>query len=286
MHRLKASIVIPARNEEQNLAQTVEALEVAFDTERIPYEIILVDDNSTDGTQAVARELQRQNASIKVAVRNPPGGFGRAIRSGLELVEGDLVIIYMADRSDDPVDALRYYRKIEEGYDCVFGTRFRPAAKVEGYPLTKLLVNRIANRLIQAMFMCRYNDLTNAFKAYRTSVIRECGPYRASHFNITIEMSLGALTHRYNIAEIPVSWHGRTWGSSHLHISEMGRRYLAVLLKCFSERLLVADDIYAERLAFQARRDEDYAELRERVAGLEKDMRKLNQQRQLSGKDS
>jgi dolichol-phosphate mannosyltransferase len=89
--------------------------------------------------------------------------------------------------------------------------------------------------------------MTNAFKAYRVEVLRECGPYRASHFNITIEMSLSALIRRFAIAEIPIRWYGRTWGSSKLSMREMGARYLCVLLKLFFEQLLIADDLPAGR---------------------------------------
>jgi dolichol-phosphate mannosyltransferase len=176
----------------------------------------------------------------------------------------------MADRSDDPRDAVAYYRKIEEGYDCVFGSRFRRGSKVENYPRLKRVANRIVNRCIQVMFWCRFNDLTNAFKAYRTEVIHECGPFRASHFNMTIEMSLSALVHRYNIAEIPIRWYGRSWGSSHLRMSEMGRRYLQVLLKMFFEWMLISDDIKAERLAYHARSARQISKLEARIEELER----------------
>ena len=134
-----------------------------------------------------------EDPAIRLVTRVPPGGFGRAIRSGLEAVSGDVVVIYMADLSDSPEDVVAYYRKIGEGYDCVFGSRFIRGSKVENYPRFKLFFNRVVNRCIQVMFWTRFNDLTNAFKAYRTAVIRDCGPYRACHFNLTIEMSLGAL---------------------------------------------------------------------------------------------
>ena len=97
-----------------------------------------------------------------------------------------------------------------------------------------------------ACFWCPFNDLTNAFKAYRTHVIRGSGLYHACHFNITIEMSLGALIRKYHIAEIPISWTGRTWGSSNLRLKEMGRRYLSTLLKAFAEYVLISDDLLSE----------------------------------------
>lgn len=269
MHALTASFVIPAHNEEKNIAETVRELQPVLRDEGIPYEIILVNDNSTDGTPSVIAALMAEDAHIRTVNRTPPGGFGRAIRSGLDLVQGDLVIIYMADQSDDPRDAVAYYRKIEEGYDCVFGSRFRKGAHVENYPTGKLIANRIVNFCIKWMFWCRFNDLTNAFKAYRTEVIRECGPFRASHFNITIEMSLSALVHKYNIAEIPIRWYGRTWGSSNLHISEMGRRYLQVLLKIFFEWMLISDDIKAERMAYHNRNSRQLLQMREQLDALQ-----------------
>ena len=269
MNELLLSVVIPAHNEEENLPATVEELQQALRAERIPYEIILVNDCSSDGTPRVIAEMMDVDPGVRTINRTPPGGFGRAIRSGLALVTGDVVVIYMADKSDDPVDAVRYYRKIEEGYDCVFGSRFRKGSKVENYPGVKLVANRIVNRCVQWMFFCRFNDLTNAFKAYRTDVIRDCGPFRASHFNITIEMSLSALIRKYNIAEIPISWYGRTWGSSHLRLREMGRRYLATLLKVYADKLLIADDLIAERLAERSNVRSDRAELSARILELE-----------------
>ena len=101
-----------------------------------------------------------------------------AIRAGLEGVKGDVVVVYMADLSDSPEDVVAYYRKIREGYDCVFGSRFIKGSTVENYPIVKLVCNRIVNQGIRLLFWTRFNDLTNAFKAYRTAVIRDCGPYR------------------------------------------------------------------------------------------------------------
>jgi len=246
------SVVIPAHDEEPNLRDAVTDLTRLLAEEGIAYEIIIVDDNSADGTARVAGELAAADPAIRVIVRTELGGFGRAVRSGLAQFGGDVVAIVMADSSDDPRDVVRYFRKIEEGYDCVFGSRFREGSRVVNYPFGKLVVNRIVNRLIQVMFWCPFNDLTNAFKIYRRDVVQHCGPYSSSHFNLTIEMSLSALIRRYQIAEIPIHWYGRNWGASKLSVWAMGRRYLSTLLKVFFERILVADDIIEERLADSA----------------------------------
>ena len=209
----KLSIVIPAYNEEKNIAKCLNELQATLrEKYEIPYEIIVVNDNSTDDTEEIVRAEMAMDGAIRIVNRTPPGGFGRAIRSGMEAVKGDVVVVYMADLSDSPEDVVAYYRKISEGYDCVFGSRFIKGSEVQNYPPVKLFVNRIVNRGIQLMFWTRFNDLTNAFKAYRIAVIRDCGPYRACHFNLTLEMSLGALIRDYHIAQIPIRWYGRTWG--------------------------------------------------------------------------
>jgi dolichol-phosphate mannosyltransferase len=247
---MKLSIVIPAFNEEKNISRCLAELQaVVRDKYRIPYELIVVDDNSSDETAAVVCRAMQDDPAIRLLRRNAPSGFGRAIRAGLAAVEGDVVVTYMADLSDDPEDVVAYYRKIEEGYDCVYGSRFVSGSTVERYPRLKLLINRIVNRCIQLMFWTPFNDLTNAFKAYRVAVVRDCGPYQASHFNITIEMSLSPLIRGYRIAQIPIRWYGRSWGSSHLKLREMGRKYLCTLLMLFFQQLLIRDDLVAERLA-------------------------------------
>jgi dolichol-phosphate mannosyltransferase len=267
----KVSIVIPAYNEEHNIVKCMDELRSVIGQKYgIPYEIVVVNDNSKDDTEALVRGQMQVDPAVRLVSRRPPGGFGRAVRSGLEEVRGDIVVIYMADLSDDAEDVVAYYRKIQEGYDCVFGSRFIKGSKVNHYPKLKLVVNRIVNHSIQIMFWTRFNDLTNAFKAYRTEVIRECGPYHASHFNITLELSLGALVRKYNIVQVPISWSGRTWGSSNLRIGEMGRRYLSTLLMMFFARYLIADDMIAERLASRNRRSRYFDDLDCRVKAIER----------------
>lgn len=275
MHELKLSVIIPAFNEETNLKITLVEVQKALRDASIPYEIIVVNDNSSDGTEDVIKGCMKLDANVKLVGRTPPGGFGRAIRSGLEYVQGDAVAFFMADQSDDPHDLIKCYNKIEEGYDCVFGTRFGKESKVSGYPKGKLLVNRAVNKAIQIMFWTRHNDLTNAFKMYRTDVMYECGPFKSSHFNITIEMSLAALIRGYSIARVPINWEGRTSGVSNLRLTEMGRRYLSVLLKVFFERMLIADDLVAERLARQLQVNSQSGQLQRRIGELERTVSEL-----------
>ena len=139
------SIVIPARDEEGCICSTVEHLHVELRLQKIPHEIIVVDDGSQDRTWELLEGLAGGLCELK-PVRNPsPHGFGRAIVAGLREMTGDAVVIMMADESDDCRDVARYWQKLNEGYDCVFGSRFMKGGGVIDYPIVKLVVNRLAN---------------------------------------------------------------------------------------------------------------------------------------------
>ena len=240
------SIVIPAYNEAQNIQDSVPLLADALRAESIPFELVVVNDNSLDETRDTLERLLQEYPELTPVDNQMPGGFGRAIRCGLNHISGDVVAIVMADLSDSPEDVIRCYRKIEEGWDCVFGSRFLKESKVSNYPPVKLVIQRCVNNVMRLMFMTRFNDLTNAFKVYRRYVIEDISPMRSSHFNITIELSLSVLIRNYSLVQIPISWEGRTWGQSNLRLRAMGRRYLATLMKLWFERLLIVDDLRLE----------------------------------------
>jgi len=243
---LHYTILIPAYNESKNILPTLNTLASKLRGEGIPFDLLVVNDNSTDDTPVVVEATRGDIPELRMVTNTPPGGLGRAIRFGLQHFDGDVLAVVMADSSDDPEDVVRCYRKIEEGYDCVFGSRFRKGSRVTHYPPVKLVVNRIVNRVMQFMFFTPHNDLTNAFKVYRRHVIESISPLQAAHFNITIEMSLSSLIRGYRIASVPISWSGRNWGQSNLKLQEMGRRYLCTLLMVWCERLLILDDLMGE----------------------------------------
>lgn len=245
---MKLSVVVPAHNEEEVIAGTVREIVQALDEARVPHEIVLVNDNSTDSTPDIAIRLAAEMSTIRVIHRQPPSGFGRAIREGLSAVSGDCVVVAMGDASDDPHDIVTYYRKMTEGYDCVFGTRFTAGTTVRGYPPHKLIVNRLANAFIQVLFGLRYNDMTNAFKGFRTDVIRDISPLLANHFNMTVELPLKALNRGYHYAVVPVNWYGRTAGVSKLSIRTLGRKYLFTVLYLWLERHLMRDELAVHNL--------------------------------------
>jgi dolichol-phosphate mannosyltransferase len=230
------SVVVPARDEEESLPSTLRAIYQEFAREEVPHEIVVVDDGSRDNTWAVLQSLKAEIPTLE-PVQNPgPNGFGRAVIYGFGQIKGDGVVIMMADASDSPSDAVKYWRLLCEGNECVFGSRFLRKGDVVDYPRLKLFVNRLANLFIRVMFNIRLNDTTNAFKAYQRHVIEGCRPLLAPHFNLTVELPLKAIVRGYTWIVIPISWHNRKHGVAKLKIKEMGSRYFFICMYVWLEK--------------------------------------------------
>jgi dolichol-phosphate mannosyltransferase len=233
---VKLSVVVPAHNEEGSIARVVGSLVHTLTAEEIDNEIIVVNDNSTDQTEATLRDLQRHYPTLRYINNEPPNGFGLAIRNGLEHFTGDAVAIFMGDGSDNPKDVVRCFRKLNEGYDCVFGSRFIKGGRTTNYPPHKLLLNRLGNHLIRVLFGLDYNDVTNGFKLYTREVIAACQPLISKHFNINIELPLKAIAQGYEYAIVPISYTDRTAGISKFKIKEISVPYLLTIVYIYLER--------------------------------------------------
>jgi len=240
---LKLSIVIPAYNEEESIAETVTSLYSTLLKYKIDHEILVVNDNSKDKTIDCLDELKNTVPTLVYYTNPGPNGFGYAVRYGLDRFSGDCVAIMMADLSDEPMDLVRYYHRIiGTDSDCVFGSRFIKGGKLIDYPYHKLIINRIANNIIRVIIGTRYNDATNAFKLYKKSTIEGLKPFLSPHFNLTIELSLKCIVRGYSYEVIPNSWRNRKTGVSKLKIREMGSRYFFILMYCFVEKYFSRGD--------------------------------------------
>jgi dolichol-phosphate mannosyltransferase len=236
------SIVIPARDEAGCICSTVEHLHVELRIHDIPHEIVVVDDGSTDGTWAKLMETCSRVPTLRPIKNEGPHGFGRAIILGLDRMSGDAAVVMMADESDDCRDVVRYWQLMNQGWDAVFGSRFIKGGGVIDYPWLKLKVNRLANLFIRLMFGISLNDTTNAFKAYRRTVIEGCRPLLSPHFNLTVELPLKTIVRDYTWTVIPITWRNRRTGEPKLKIKEMGSRYLFICLYVWLEKYFSRGD--------------------------------------------
>jgi dolichol-phosphate mannosyltransferase len=236
------SVVMPARDEEACIAATLTGLTAILRSENIPYEIIVVNDGSRDGTGYNVLGLSGSDPGIRLIENTGRNGFGMAVRAGLAHCAGDAIAIMMADASDSPRDLVAYYRKFQEGNCCVFGSRFIGGGKATDYPKHKLVINRLANWFIGVLFGIRYNDITNAFKCYSREAIEHMQPLISPHFNLTVEMPLKAIVRGFPYAVVPIAWTNRQTGVSKLKIKEMGSRYLFIVLYLWLEKTLSRGD--------------------------------------------
>ncbi len=236
------SVVIPARDEEGCIGSTVGHLSLELKLHAIPHEIVVVDDGSTDGTWRLLQELQERIPQLKPVRNEGLHGFGRAVICGLEHFTGDAVVVMMADESDDCRDVVRYWNELNRGVDCVFGSRFVRGGGTIDYPPVKWVLNRLANTFLRLFFRIKLNDTTNAFKAYRRSVIDGCRPLISPHFNLTVELPLKAIVRGYTWTVIPITWRNRRAGVPKLKIQEMGSRYLFICLYIWLEKHLSRGD--------------------------------------------
>lgn len=239
---MKLSVVIPAYNEEGSIKSSILEVYNTLTLSNIPHEILVINDNSKDKTEEILDSLVTEVKTLKYLKNTSANGFGYAVRMGLENFSGDCVAVMMGDLSDSPADLVKFYNKLIEGYDCVFGSRFIKGGKTYDYPAVKLVINRLANTIVQIAFGIRYNDTTNAFKLYRKETILGLKPFLSPHFNLTLELPLKAIVRGYSYAVIPNSWTNRKTGKSKLKIREMGSRYFFILLYCLIERFFSKGD--------------------------------------------
>jgi len=241
---MKLSVVIPAFNEEDSIGETLDSIYHELLSADVPHELIVINDNSKDNTLEVLTALQLSIPTLIVHTNHGPNGFGYAVRYGLERFNGDCVAVMMADLSDSPEDLVAFYNKLQEGYDCVFGSRFISGGEVVDYPKFKLLMNRFVNTGVRLSFRIRYNDLTNAFKLYRRETMLGLKPFLSPHFNLTLELPLKAIVRGYSYTVLPNSWTNRKYGESKLKLKEMGSRYFFIYLYCLIEKHFSRGDFF------------------------------------------
>ena len=240
------SVVVPARNEEACICSMVEHLDLELRLQNVPHEIVVVDDGSTDRTWDLLTQLRGQVPALRPIQNTGQNGIGRAIVHGLDQMKGDAAVIMMADESDDCREVAAYWKLLNEGWDAVFGSRFSKGGGVIDYPWLKLKLNRLANFFIRVLFGLKFNDVTNAFKAYRRTTIDGCRPILSPHFNITVELPLKTVVRGYSWTSMPITWRNRKAGESKLKLQEMGSRYLFICLYVWLEKYFSRGD-YARK---------------------------------------
>tara|TARA_X000000368_G_C22834936_1_gene625054 strand:- start:58 stop:768 length:711 start_codon:yes stop_codon:yes gene_type:complete len=231
------SILIPVRDETENLDYIVKKFNENL--QNIKHEVILVNDFSKDNTLEKAKEICKNKENYKV-YNNQKKGLGGALNLGIKSSKGEYICIMMSDLSDDINDLKKYYEIIKKNQlDAVFGSRFIKSSKVYDYPLKKLILNRIFNTFVKFIFLKNYNDFTNAFKIYRSDVLKNLLPFFSESFNIFLEIPLKVMNRGYKYEVMPINWYNRKKGKTKFKIKELRSKYLSTLIRCFLEKILL-----------------------------------------------
>ena len=234
---MKLSIIIPVRNEETLIKKIIDQLENKLKISS--YEIIFINDFSTDNTNKITKELIKNKTQINIYDNNKKG-LGGAIIKGIYKSSGEFICIMMSDLSDSIDDLEKYYDIIKnENIDAVFGSRFIEGAKLIDYPKKKLILNRIFNIVTKLLFISKYNDFTNAFKIYKKEALLKTFPLVSESFNIFLELPLKIISRKMKYKIIPISWVNRKEGISKFDIKELRAKYLFTLIYCFIEKMLL-----------------------------------------------
>jgi len=229
--------LVPLRDEFENLDNILEKFDQKL--QNINYEVIFINDFSSDDTYEKLLKVCENKKNIKV-FDNKKKGLGGALNLGIEKSKGDYICIMMADLSDDFDNLLRYNKEIStEKLDAIFGSRFLKESKVEGYPFNKLILNRIFNIFVKIIFFNKYNDFTNAFKIYKSTVLKGFLPLVSESFNVFLEIPLKIICRGYRYKIIPINWYNRKKGKAKFNIKELRSKYLFTLIYCLIEKILL-----------------------------------------------
>ncbi len=223
------SIVIPVYNEVENLERLHRRLQEALQHLPHPWEVVYVDDGSTDGSHRVLERLAGEDPDhVRVVFLRRNFGQTAAIAAGIDHARGDVLVFLDADLQNDPVDIPRLLDKLAEGYDVVSGWR-----KDRQDPfLTRVLPSRMANALISWVTGVHLHDYGCTLKAYRREILQGFRLYGEMHrFLPAYAASVGA-----RITEIPVRHHPRRFGRSKYGLS----RTFKVLLDLFTVKFLLS----------------------------------------------
>ncbi len=231
---MKLSIIVPAHNEEENISEVINKIENSI--QDIPFELLIVNDHSTDKTQELIDNFAKQYNNIKFVLNKRDKGFANAVKTGFENAFGDALVLVMADLCDDLSTIQKMFDTLDEGYDVVCGCRYIKGGSRFGGSKLKGMPSSLAGRSLYYLLGIPTHDIANAFKMYRKEVIEHM-EIKAKGFEISMEIPLRAYYLGFKITEVPTLWRERTKGKSNFKIFKILPDYLKLYIWAIYKRL-------------------------------------------------
>jgi glycosyltransferase involved in cell wall biosynthesis len=217
------SVVIPAYNEGEGIVPVLERLVDSVESE---VEVLVVVDFAEDTTVPVVEKFAAEHPQVRTIINTYGRGPANAIRFGIDQVTNPVVVVTMADGSDDPRQIDDLARLVDRGVVVAAASRYSPGGQQVGGPLVKGLLSRSAGRSLSLLGRVGTRDATNSFKAYSTEFIREVGIHSRSGFEIGLELTAKARRLRRPVAELPTIWLDRDVGESNFKLKAWIPKYL------------------------------------------------------------
>ena len=233
--KMKLSIVIPAHNEQDNIRDVINKIEESLDLDA-EYEIVVVNDHSSDNTAGIVLQLSKQYSNLRLVNNLTEGGFANALRAGFASVKTDVIIPVMADLCDDLGVIKQMFKQIDEGYDVVCATRYIKGGARLGGPKLKGFLSWFAGWSMHYLLGIPTHDIANSFKMYRKKVI-DTVDTKARGFEISMEILLRAYYSGFKITEIPTIWKERTKGKSSFKVFKLLPDYIKLYIWAIYKRL-------------------------------------------------
>lgn len=225
----KLSVVIPLFNEEESLVPLSNEIRKAIKPLNLSFEVILVDDGSTDSSLKVIKEICRQDRRFKYVSFRKNYGKSAALQIGFKEVTGDVVVTMDADLQDDPAEIPNLIKKLDEGFDLVSGWK-----KQRFDPFIKKYSSRFFNYVTGKMSGIKIHDFNCGLKAYRTEVVHSMKVYGELHRYLPVLADWNG----YSVSEIPVKHHPRKYGKTKFGISRFFKGFIDLLTVIFSTRYI------------------------------------------------
>jgi dolichol-phosphate mannosyltransferase len=228
------SVVVPAYNEGEAVVPVLEGLLGELPVES---EVLVVYDFTDDATAPAAAECARADPRVRPTLNTYGRGPARAIRFGIDAAEADVVVVTMADGSDDPAQIVPLVELVEHGAVVAAASRYSSGGRQVGGPVVKRTMSRLAGLSLQLLARVGTKDATSNFKAYSKPFVQAVGIESEQGFEVAIELVAKARRLRRPVTEVPTVWTDRAEGDSHFRVLAWLPRYLRWYFFAFGPRL-------------------------------------------------